>query len=313
MASPRSTFGASPPGGAASGPAEPVPRRPPGLARRLLTGCRGFLWSPDDESAAMAPAGRGTVLMLAGSAAQAGLFDDEEARKAILDLRARIQATDEPARKAAERTRRHECPAGASRWPRCAQPARAEHPARGPARRGGQAARQRRAAAARRGRRCSARRRTRTRTSTTGCASSSRRRCRWTAASSPPAPRRRKAYDDGHRRHPQRRLRRRGHGADRLPGALADQRLRRLGRASGSAMRCTASATTRARSAPSAPSSTPAPEHPKAPEALLALANSQAEMKDNRSARAHDSTSCSRAYPESEAAAAGKERLAALK
>ena len=30
---------------------------------------------------------------------QAGLFDDEEARKAILDLRARIQATDDAARK----------------------------------------------------------------------------------------------------------------------------------------------------------------------------------------------------------------------
>ncbi|MBL8352767.1 MAG: tol-pal system protein YbgF [Burkholderiaceae bacterium] len=37
----------------------------------------------------------GLTLALAGGGAQAGLFDDEEARKAILDLRARIQAGDE--------------------------------------------------------------------------------------------------------------------------------------------------------------------------------------------------------------------------
>lgn len=54
------------------------------------------------------------------------------------------------------------------------------------------------------------------------------------------------------------------------------------------------------------------PEHPKAPEALLALANSQAEMKDNRSAR-RTIEELLKSYPDSEAAVAGKERLAALK
>ena len=47
------------------------------------------------------------VLGLAGALlapAQAGIFDDDEARKAILDLRARIQASDENAQsKLAER------------------------------------------------------------------------------------------------------------------------------------------------------------------------------------------------------------------
>ena len=38
------------------------------------------------------------LLLLAASAAQAGLFDDEEARKAILDLRARILAGDDAGR-----------------------------------------------------------------------------------------------------------------------------------------------------------------------------------------------------------------------
>ena len=55
-----------------------------------------------------------------------------------------------------------------------------------------------------------------------------------------------------------------------------------------------------------------APEHPRAPEALLALANSQAEMKDNRSAR-KTLDELVKAYPGSEAATAGKERLASLK
>lgn len=54
------------------------------------------------------------------------------------------------------------------------------------------------------------------------------------------------------------------------------------------------------------------PQHPKAPEALLALANSQAEMKDARSAR-RSLDELIKTYPASEAAAAGKERLAALK
>ena len=43
------------------------------------------------------PAALAVLLALAGNAAHAGLFDDEEARKAILDLRARIQASDENA------------------------------------------------------------------------------------------------------------------------------------------------------------------------------------------------------------------------
>jgi tol-pal system protein YbgF len=55
-----------------------------------------------------------------------------------------------------------------------------------------------------------------------------------------------------------------------------------------------------------------APDHPKAPEALLAAANSQAEMKDPRGAR-KTIDELLKAYPQSEAALAGKERLAALK
>lgn len=57
---------------------------------------------------------------------------------------------------------------------------------------------------------------------------------------------------------------------------------------------------------------TAAPEHPRAPEALLALANSQAEMKDPRSARRTLEDLVKR-YPDSEAAQAGKERLASIK
>jgi tol-pal system protein YbgF len=54
------------------------------------------------------------------------------------------------------------------------------------------------------------------------------------------------------------------------------------------------------------------PDHPRAPEALLALANSQAEMKDARGAR-KTIEDLVKAYPQSEAAQAGKERLASLK
>jgi tol-pal system protein YbgF len=57
---------------------------------------------------------------------------------------------------------------------------------------------------------------------------------------------------------------------------------------------------------------TASPEHPRAPEALLALANSQAEMKDPRGAR-KTIDELVKAYPQSEAALAGKERLASLK
>lgn len=55
-----------------------------------------------------------------------------------------------------------------------------------------------------------------------------------------------------------------------------------------------------------------APESPRAPEAMLALANSQIEMKDSRSAR-KTLGDLVKAYPSSEAAQAGRERLAALK
>lgn len=55
-----------------------------------------------------------------------------------------------------------------------------------------------------------------------------------------------------------------------------------------------------------------APTHPRAPEAMLAMANSQAEMKDPRSAR-RTIEDLLKAYPASEAAQAGKERLASLK
>jgi len=55
-----------------------------------------------------------------------------------------------------------------------------------------------------------------------------------------------------------------------------------------------------------------APAHPRAPEALLALANSQAELKDPRAAR-RTLDELIKSYPQSEAAQAGKDRLAAIK
>ncbi len=55
-----------------------------------------------------------------------------------------------------------------------------------------------------------------------------------------------------------------------------------------------------------------APEHPKAPEAALALANSQIELKDPRSAR-KTLEDLLKAYPQSEAAAAAKDRLTRLR
>lgn len=57
---------------------------------------------------------------------------------------------------------------------------------------------------------------------------------------------------------------------------------------------------------------TDAPDHPKAPEALLALANCQAEMKDTKSAR-KTLDELLKAYPQSEAAAAAKDRMASLR
>jgi tol-pal system protein YbgF len=54
------------------------------------------------------------------------------------------------------------------------------------------------------------------------------------------------------------------------------------------------------------------PDHPKAPEALLSIANTQVELKDTRGARATLSELL-KLHPKSEAAAVGKERLAALR
>ena len=51
-----------------------------------------------------------------------------------------------------------------------------------------------------------------------------------------------------------------------------------------------------------------APEHPRAPEAVLSIANCQIELKDNASAR-KTLADLVKAYPESEAAVAAKERL----
>ncbi len=55
-----------------------------------------------------------------------------------------------------------------------------------------------------------------------------------------------------------------------------------------------------------------APDHARVPEALLAVANCQAEMKDNKAARV-TLAELVKKFPQSEAALAGKERLAALK
>ena len=55
-----------------------------------------------------------------------------------------------------------------------------------------------------------------------------------------------------------------------------------------------------------------APDNERASEAMLAIANSQAEMKDKAGAR-KTLDELIKAYPKSEAAVAGKERLAALK
>ena len=54
------------------------------------------------------------------------------------------------------------------------------------------------------------------------------------------------------------------------------------------------------------------PEHPRAAEALLALANCQIELKDGKSAR-RSLDDLVKLYPGTEAAQAGKERLASLK
>lgn len=54
------------------------------------------------------------------------------------------------------------------------------------------------------------------------------------------------------------------------------------------------------------------PDHPRAPEAQLALANCQIELKDNKAAR-RSLDDLIKAYPGTEAAQAAKERLAALR
>jgi tol-pal system protein YbgF len=55
-----------------------------------------------------------------------------------------------------------------------------------------------------------------------------------------------------------------------------------------------------------------APDHPRTPEALLALANCQVEMKDIKGAR-RTLDDLLKTYPKSEAASAGRERLGSLK
>ena len=57
---------------------------------------------------------------------------------------------------------------------------------------------------------------------------------------------------------------------------------------------------------------TSAPANPKAPEAMLAIANCQAELKDTKAAR-RTIDELLKTYPHSEAAQAGKERLASLR
>ncbi|HQQ70062.1 MAG TPA: tetratricopeptide repeat protein, partial [Alicycliphilus sp.] len=55
-----------------------------------------------------------------------------------------------------------------------------------------------------------------------------------------------------------------------------------------------------------------APDHARAPEAALSIANCQIELKDTKAAR-KTLEELLRVYPQSEAAAAAKERLARLK
>jgi TolA-binding protein len=55
-----------------------------------------------------------------------------------------------------------------------------------------------------------------------------------------------------------------------------------------------------------------APDHVRAPEAALSIANCQIELKDARAAR-KTLEDLQKAYPQSEAAAAAKERVARLR
>ena len=56
-----------------------------------------------------------------------------------------------------------------------------------------------------------------------------------------------------------------------------------------------------------------APQSPRAPEALLSIANCQTELKDPRARRRKTIDELLKTYPKSEAAQAGKERLASLR
>ena len=55
-----------------------------------------------------------------------------------------------------------------------------------------------------------------------------------------------------------------------------------------------------------------APDHPRAPEAALSIANCQIELNDNASAK-RTLDDLVKAYPQSEAASAARERLARLR
>ena len=55
-----------------------------------------------------------------------------------------------------------------------------------------------------------------------------------------------------------------------------------------------------------------APDHPRAPEAVLSIANCQIELKENANAR-RTLDDLVKAYPQSEAASAARERLARLR
>ena len=54
------------------------------------------------------------------------------------------------------------------------------------------------------------------------------------------------------------------------------------------------------------------PDHPRASEAMLAIANCQIELKETKAAK-RTLDELLKAYPQSEAAAAGKQRVATLK
>jgi TolA-binding protein len=57
---------------------------------------------------------------------------------------------------------------------------------------------------------------------------------------------------------------------------------------------------------------TASPDHPRAPEAVLSIANCQIELKDTAGAR-RSLDELVKAYPQSEAAVAAKERLTRLR